>query len=278
MKLLAWADRHPVAGYFVLAYLIAWGGSFAVAGISRLRGDEVSIVQILLIFLMMLLGPSVAGIVFTARTAGRSGLRDLWARMSKWRVSPWWFAVASMTNPLVLLLVLFSLTLWLSSVYQPQFNPVMGLIVGAIAGFFEEIGWTGFATPRLIQRFGVMGAGLRLGLLWGVWHSLAGFLGSPPRQELPWLADALLFWVLGLTAYRVLMTWVYSKTGSVLMAQVMHLCFTGMFFVFEPPMTLAQRLPYDLGLTMCFWAIVGVIVWRTRASQPSFPARPLPTG
>jgi hypothetical protein len=67
-------------------------------------------------------------------------------------------------------------------------------------------------------------------------------------------------------AYRVLMTWVYSKTGRVLGAQVMHLCFTGIFFVFEPPMTLAQRLPYDLALTLCFWSFVGVIVWRERAS------------
>jgi membrane protease YdiL (CAAX protease family) len=153
-----------------------------------------------------------------------------------------------------------------------------GLVIGALAGFFEEIGWSGFATPRLLQRYSVLGAGLRLGLLWGAWHSLAGFLGSTPGQELYWLVDTLLFWVLGLTAYRILMTWVYSKTGSVLLAQIMHLCFTGIFFVFEPPMTVAQRLPYDLALTLCFWGLAGVIAWRERASHRPVTIRSLPVG
>lgn len=265
MKPLAWVKRHPLSAYFVLSYLIPWGGSFAVAGIARLRGDAISTGQYLLVFLMMLLGPSLAGILLTAFLEGRAGLHHLRARMGKWQVAPQWFAVAMLTNPLVILVVLFALSVWLAPDYRPQFNPLLGILFGALAGFFEEIGWTGFATPRLIQRYGVMGAGLRLGLLWGGWHTMAGFLGSPPGQELYWLADALIFWVLGLTAYRMLMTWVYSKTGSVLVAQLMHLCFTGMFFVFEPPMTLAQRLPYDIGLTICLWSIMGIILWRERA-------------
>lgn len=278
MKLLAWVNRHPLTAYFVLAYAIAWGGGFTVAGVPRLRGDAVSMGQYLLVFLMMLLGPSIAGILLTALTAGRAGLRDLGARLGIWQVAPQWWAVAVLTNPVVLLLVLFGLSAWVSPDYRPHFNPIPGLIFGGLAGFFEEIGWTGFATPRMIQRYGVMGAGLRLGLLWGVWHTMAGFLGSTPGQEVYWLADALLFWVLGLTAYRLLMTWVYHKTGSVLVAQVMHLCFTGIFFVFEPPMTLAQRLPYDLALGLCFWDLVGVVVWRARAAHPPVTTRSLPVG
>jgi membrane protease YdiL (CAAX protease family) len=262
--------------YFSLAYLIAWGGSFAIAGMPRLRGETISMVQYLLVFLTMFLGPSIAGIVLTTALEGRSGLRDLQARLGIWRVGPQWWAVALLANPLLLLAVLYGLSAWLSPDYRPHFNPILGLVVGGLAGFFEEIGWTGFATPRLLRRYGTFGAGLRLGLVWGVWHTLAGFWGSTPGQELFWLADALLFWVLGLTAYRVLMTWVYSKTGSVLVAQVMHLCFTGIFVVFEPPMTLTKRLPYDLALTIGYWVIVGIIVWRERASHAPVAVRPLP--
>jgi hypothetical protein len=107
---------------------------------------------------------------------------------------------------------------------------------------------------------------------------MAGFLGSAPGQELYWLADTLLFWVLGLTAYRVIMTWVYSKTGSVLVAQTMHACFTGMFVVFEPRMTLAQRLPFGLGLTVGFWLIVGVIFLRARSAQQPAAVTSQPVG
>jgi hypothetical protein len=41
---------------------------------------------------------------------------------------------------------------------------VTGIVVGLVVGFLEELGWTGFALPRLRRRYGVVTTGLVIGL------------------------------------------------------------------------------------------------------------------
>jgi uncharacterized protein len=54
----------------------------------------------------------------------------------------------------------------------------MGIAVGLGAGFFEELGWTGFAIPRMRLRYGILSTGLIVGVLWGAWHFLMNFWAS----------------------------------------------------------------------------------------------------
>ncbi len=90
---------------------------------------------------------------------------------------------------------------------------LMGIVVGLMVGFFEELGWTGFAIPRMRLRYGVLATGLIVGLVWGLWHfilfweedSFSGILPLAP------LLARLFSW---LPAYRVLIVWVYDHTES----------------------------------------------------------------
>lgn len=259
MSLVTTFRRHPLVSYFLLAYGITWGGILLVGGAARLQGAAVPASQFPLVMLAMLVGPSSAGLLMTAFTDGRAGLRDLGARMGRWRVSPRWYAVALLTNPVITLAALWGLAALVSPAYTPGFNLLFGLVAGGLAGFCEEIGWSGFATPRLIQRYGLLPGGLLLGLLWGSWHLLAGFVFSAPGTEGPWAVEAIVYWVGALTAYRVLMTWMYSHTRSVLVAQLMHLCFTGAFVTFEPMLSQPLALVYRLMIALALWSLVGLL-------------------
>jgi uncharacterized protein len=124
----------------------------------------------------MLLGPSIAGIGLAGLFDGRAGLRDLVARECRWRLGRWYFA--AFITPLVLV-ALGGLTL-----VSPDFAPgllaapdrsvlvLIAVVIGLGAGFLEELGWTGFALPRLQRRYGWLQSGVLLGVVWGGWHLL----------------------------------------------------------------------------------------------------------
>ena len=84
----------------------------------------------------------------------------------------------------------------------------------------EELGWRGFALPRLQARIGALAAGLVIGVAWGLWH-LPFFLfgeGASVVGGMPFV-----WYVLLIVAWSVLMTWVYNNTrGSVLLAILFH--------------------------------------------------------
>src|SRR6516165_2957337 len=97
----------------------------------------------------------------------RRGLHDLRARFAV-PVRPRWYA-ALLIPPATILTVLLVLRKVVSANFAPNFF-AFGVIAGLLAGFCEELGWTGFAYPRMRERFGALLAAVALDALWAVWH------------------------------------------------------------------------------------------------------------
>jgi uncharacterized protein len=170
-----------------------------VGGPSEILGSpELLRTRFALVLLAWLAGPSVASILMTGLVHGRDGLRDLLTRMTKWRVGARWYAVALLTAPLLVTAVLLALSLT-----SPEYLPtilttsdkvsllLLGIVGTLVGGIFEELGWTGFATPTLLRRmrYGVLPTGLIVGVLWGVAHLALYYWGqaaiSPERSWWP---------------------------------------------------------------------------------------------
>jgi uncharacterized protein len=259
--------RQSLLVFFALAFSISWG---LILTIMASRGFDLSALQGVeggLMFLAMLLGPSVGGLICTALLDGRAGLRALGQRALHWRVAWVWFAVALLTVPAILLVVLSVLSILVEPVFAPRFQWWL-FALGLLAGTFEEIGWTGFATPRLLARKSLMVAGLSLGCIWALWHLLVDFRYNAAAMGAVWPLEFFITYLLALTPYRLLMTWVYSHTQSLALAILMHASFTGSLLVLVPVVPASLGFYWQLAFAAVLWAVVAVVLQKEQARIP----------
>jgi membrane protease YdiL (CAAX protease family) len=264
-----------VLSYYVLTFAISWGGVLALVG---LGGLPARLDQRMGIGLIMLAGPSLAGLLMAAVLSGRAGLSDMRVRLLTWRVSWRWYAVALLTAPLLTLAAGVALSL-----RSPEFLPViavtgdpvaalvLALAAGLLIAICEELGWTGFAIPQLRRRHGIIATGLTLGLMWGAWHFVlfweAETFSGPVTLAL--LLVRLFGW---LPAYRILMVWVYDRTASLLVVVLMHASLAATQLLVQPPASTTEAsLISVLGWAAALWLVVAAVAiangWRV-AQRP----------
>jgi membrane protease YdiL (CAAX protease family) len=264
--------KHPVLIYYVLVFSISWGGFLILGGRGILVGTNWQTdPRFLIAVLAMLTGPPIAGILLTILAYGKEGLRELYSRLLKGRVDARWYAISLLLAPLLQAAVLLALSL-----FSPEFLPAIvakgekttlllsGITVGLMGGFVEELGWTGFVIPQLRRRHGVITTGLVVGILWGVWHMLQMlWVGSTSTESISlsiFMPQYFFTAIAQLTAYRVLMVWIYDWTESLLVAILMHASYIfSTLFVLAPPTTGGSFLTYSWIFTAALWVVVAVV-------------------
>ena len=266
----AFISGHPLLSFYALAFAITWGGLImAVGGPSKILGSpELLGTRFAFVMLAWLAGPSVASVLMTGVVNGRKGLRDLFARMTRWHVGARWYAVALLTAPLLVTAILFALSL-----SSPDYLPTIlttsdkgalllqGIVGTFVGGIFEELGWTGFATPTLLRRmrYGVLATGLFVGVLWGVAHLPLYYWGASGNLSgaflLAVVAANVLAWF---PPYRVLMVWVYDRTESLLLAMLMHGSATGSLVILASLAGMAL-FTFLLAFGAVLWVVVGAV-------------------
>lgn len=248
--------------YFALAFAISWGAILISVGFD---GFPVTEDQLPVLIVAMLLGPSGAALLAAWIGSGREGVRDLFSRLPRWRVSPRWYGVALLTAPLSTIVVLALLSL-----FSPEFPSALSasnekgalvatwIVSGLLVGFFEELGWTGFAIPKMRKNYGVFSTGIIVGLLWGAWHLLVNLEGDTFAGALPLaLLFARLFtW---LPAYRILMVWVYDHTESPFVVTLMHISLVATTGILDPVLSGQKLLIFLVAKALVFWLFVAAV-------------------
>ncbi len=264
----SWLRRHSLLCYFALCFGISWGGILLMCAATGFNLVAQQPLETGLIFAMMLLGPSAGGLILTAVLDGRAGLHHLGSGLMRWKLGARWYAVALLTTPLLLLAILWPLGAIVAPAFAPRFQWEL-LGVGLVAGGFEELGWTGFATPRLLARQRAGSAGLLLGLVWAFWHLLVDFRYNFEAMGMVWPLEFAIVYIATLTPYRMLMIGVYQNTGSVLLAVLMHASYTSWLLVLFPATSPSQSLSWQAAFAIMLWLALACVL---RRSSPGVEA------
>jgi len=269
---------HPVLTYFVLTFILSWvcvGILFAVAPAGLEGGKAQAGGLSMLALLAMTTGPSIASIVSTSIVEGRDGLRALFSRLGRWQVNIRWYGIALFITPLLLTVILSTLAYLVSPVFVPSIITTgdiatlvgFGIILGLWAGFFEELGWSGFAVPKLQSRFSALATALIVGVMWGFWHFLGDLWGRAAVYGALFVPNFLLF-VIAVTAYRILMTWVYNNSRSLLLAILMHASFSGSQFIFASSISsVVDNVLWLAIFAAVLWVVAAVVIATTGAKR-----------
>lgn len=224
-------SRHPLVSFFVLANALSW-----IAWIPYVLSENglgiwhfafppvLGTSQILGMLPGAYLGPITSALIVTAISGGADGLRRWAARLWKWRVRWYWYAIALVGVPAALVLTgtvasgghVAAPSLMAVALYIPLLFLQM-----ITTGLAEEPGWRDFALPRLQATFGPMRSAFILGPLWALWHMplfLTEWGGWPDAD---WTRPvAFTVFCIG---FNVVMAWVFNSTGQSLpLAMLAH--------------------------------------------------------
>ena len=246
------------AKFFALTFAVTWLGS-AVALQGGLEGAGLpGVILRLALLLAATFAPALVAIVLTAQDEGTEGLRGLLTRLRHVRVPGRWYLFALGYGVALwsafAVAVRFNTGAWPYLTKETWVNLAMAMALALPVQAGEEIGWRGYALPRLAGRFGFARASLILGLIWASWHLP---LFYTPAITL--YGQSFPMFLLEVVAISVAMTWLYVHTkGSLLLATLMH------WSINQSGRIASQHLPtpgnpFALSTSAADWAAVALL-------------------
>ena len=219
--------------FFSLTFLVTW----AICGIYLLTPKAATAIFGPMktgspIFFAAVYAPSVCAVVLTLIREGPAGLLAMGASAIRIAGRWWWVLAALIGYPLLWLVVSMIQALAtgksLASVPYGNWYAILPTVI--LSGFIfrdagplgEELGWRGYALPRLLDLMSARKAALLLGAIWAIWHVPAFFLGGLSQSKFQF--GSFFFEVIG---FSVFMTLLFMHTrGSILLSGIIpHMWF-----------------------------------------------------
>ena len=215
----------------------------------------------IVVIMSMVHAPTIAAVVVVFRDDGFDGIRKLFQQLKYWRFPLKWYMLALLIFPVAILAGLAIMTL-----FSPRYAPVISISIIAVGTIFsplwEEIGWTGYATPRMLKKFNPLKTGVYLGVIHMFFHLAADYWGSGVFYGNYYLAHFVL-WTVGLIVLRVITLWIYTRTKSLVLGWLTHVGYTaGQTFLVPLTLTAQETVLWNFAfvLVLMFLLVCLVII------------------
>ncbi len=216
--------QRELAFYFALTYAITWGLAalllLAPDAMAGLFGEFSTSSPL---YYLAVYAPGIAALALTGTREGGAGLLRLFKTLRPRWSSARYYAAVLLGWPILDSVALLAqgfvtgepvATIDYRHWYLAPGFLLMTLLVDA-GPLGEELGWRGYALPRLLSRMTPLRAALLLGVVWGVWHLPAFFVSGTAQHD---TSMGVVWLILGTTLTSIIMTWLYRRTGGDVLA------------------------------------------------------------
>jgi uncharacterized protein len=251
--------------YFAIAYILSWtiwfplyGHVFGITGLPILPFHHG----------IGGLGPLVAAVLTTWIYYKTNGVKRLLKQCFK--IWPFIYLLIALTSPFILAFIAsvvnyivdtipIKMSGLLTTKEFPNLNLATIFIYNLVFfGFGEEVGWRGFALPRLQEKYKALAASLILTVFWALWHWPLFFYR--PGYTTMGLAG-ILGWVFSLFTGSVLLTWLFnSSRGSILICAFFH---STIDIAFTADFANANITNY-MGFLITVWGVLTIIIFKPK--------------
>ena len=247
--------------FFALTYALAWACWLAAATVSGNGASASPMLAALRIPLFYLgtFAPSLVALGLTARADGKAGARALLDRILRGPVRARWVVFAAGYMAAIKLTV--ALVHRVGTGTWPRFGDeawyvmIVATIFSTPVQAGEEIGWRGYALPRLAARFGLGRASVLLGAIWACWHLPLFLIAGTDTtgQSFP-------LYLLQVTALSVAFAWLFGHThGGLLLVMLLHSAVNNTKDIVPSTLPGADD-PFALSTSLVAWITV-VLLW-----------------
>jgi len=221
--------------FFLMAFIISWAiwipQAAATLGICKSAISIESALNLIAVW-----GPGLAAIILSVLAKSKEGAKKLFRPIKYWRVGIHWY-IFVLFYPISKWLVAYIIDTLLGQSYKLGSSPILSFFnlpeqaimipIAVVSTFLntlgEEVGWRGFALPKLQVKYTAFVSTIIIGLFWGFWH-------IPMWIAQGYMDLSLLHIItktLSIVPLAIIFTWVYNSTkGSLLLVWLFHASIT----------------------------------------------------
>ncbi|MBV6449369.1 MAG: hypothetical protein DCC56_14250 [Anaerolineae bacterium] len=255
------SENYLLIAFLVITPLI----SLAIPAFLSLPAEVVPLILVIV--------PALLAILFTAMTEGRRGVGALLRQPFQWKIGfRWYFIALGLAVGLRLTMSVLALLLgWIPAIQLSDWTPPQYVIIGIFTlfgAFMEELGWRGYALPKLLHRRSTLGSALIIGIPWGILH-LGLVLPGMMNEGTSWVAT-----ILFLVGLSVILAWFFVQTGYGIVAGIVYHAAQNYFVFFNGGITSAESLWLMTVVTLAI-AVTLIVLYGPRLQQGSAKTAPM---